>query len=285
MKMSSTANIDPTKLDLGPCRVSYNGVDIGSTLKNVVIHLKTDKPVLKADQTGSTVLNRIINGMEVTVTTEIAEVDNISNWKTAFPHGQLFTSGPNKAFRFLPQIGQDDYSIAQPLVLHPLRQDNADKSLDWTFYKAVATEESDFTFSPSEQRAIKVVWTVYPNVGVSGYPFAFQGDTAIGLVASIAGTPSFTGTGNGTITNVVAHDAKAVNETITVNCIAAASNGGIFHVSGSVSGELGLATLPGTPGGYVDFVSGPISFRITDGSSDFVVNDNWTIAMTAANYA
>jgi len=82
--------------------------------------------------------------------------------------------------------------------------------------------------------------------------------------------PTFSGTGNGTLTVDSTHPAT-VTETITAVCSATAVDGGTFDVSGSVSGSLGQATV-GTP-----FTSSVIDFTITDGTTDFALNDTFTI--------
>lgn len=67
----------------------------------------------------------------------------------------------------------------------------------------------------------------------------------------------------------------AVNETITIVCTAAATNSGTFSVTGSVSGALAAATV-GVP-----YANGPVSFTITDGATDYIVGDTFTVAVTA----
>ena len=87
------------------------------------------------------------------------------------------------------------------------------------------------------------------------------------------GTPAYTGTGNGALRYLAASPA-AVTETWTLTCTAVATNGGTFSVVGSVSGAKASATV-GTA-----YDNGLISFRIDDGSTDFIVGDVWTIAVT-----
>lgn len=82
---------------------------------------------------------------------------------------------------------------------------------------------------------------------------------------------SFSGTGNGTFTAYSGGPAS-VPETFTITCIATAPNGGTFSVVGSVSGSLGNATV-GAP-----FTSTKINFTINDGSTDFALNDVFSIS-------
>lgn len=99
----------------------------------------------------------------------------------------------------------------------------------------------------------------------SGIP----GNLTIASIGS-AGTPSFSGTGNGTITNLTG-GPSSVGETITLT----ATDATHFSVSGSVSGNLGTATV-GTP-----FSDGQIAFTINAGKTAFKAGDTFTIATAA----
>lgn len=81
---------------------------------------------------------------------------------------------------------------------------------------------------------------------------------------------SFTGTGNGTLT-AYSGGPDSVAETFTITCTAIAPDSGTFEVVGSVSGNIGNATI-GTP-----FSSTKINFTINDGTVDFALNDVFTI--------
>jgi hypothetical protein len=89
-----------------------------------------------------------------------------------------------------------------------------------------------------------------------------------------AGAPSFTGTGNGTMTGVTCYPGTKT-ETITVKCTSAATPGAeVWSVTGSVSGALASATTG------VTYTSSPIGFKINAGATNFAVNDQFTIATT-----
>jgi flagellar hook protein FlgE len=88
------------------------------------------------------------------------------------------------------------------------------------------------------------------------------------------GAPSYTGTGNGTISGV-AGGAASVAETITMTAVDATH----FSVSGSVSGALGTATV-GTA-----FTSGQIGFTLAAGSTAFVAGDKFTVATAPGTLA
>lgn len=281
---TSAANILATNLELSPVRVTFDGVDLGATLGNVSLSVGYPKAELKADQLGDTVIDRRVTGMNITVTTEIAEINLKDNWKVVFPHARLVGSGANKQMYFESKVGDSDVANAKVLVLHPLSKANADLSGDHKFFLACASAESEITYGPNDQARLKLVWNILPDLSVSPARFYVHGDPGIGLVAAVAGTPSYSGTGNGTISSVTAYSGITKTEVITIKCVTPVANGGVFSVTGSLSGSLGLATVGSS---FIPTGADPavISFTINDGATDFVLNDEFTIATTAANYA
>lgn len=264
-------------------RVKFDGVDLGGTLGNVVVSAEYTKADIKADQLGETVLDRRVSGLNIKITTELTEIKNKDLWKVVFPHLQLVDGGVGgKMVRAVSKVGESDLDLSKILLLHPLSLPDADLSGDYKFYKAVADAKSEITYSPSDQARLKIVWNIYPDMSVSPAQFFIHGDPSIGLTAASAGSPSFTGTGNGTMGSVSVFSGVSVTETITATCIHAASNAGLFAVSGSLSGPLGNATV-----GVAFVAQSPqvIAFTIADGSTDFIVGDQFTVATTAANYA
>lgn len=93
----SYATVDSTKMELTPMRVSFKKpgaaqfTELGGTLNNVNVVIKYEKAEIKADQLGSTVLDRRVKGLIISVETEITQTqDKFNTWKTVFPHA-LFT--------------------------------------------------------------------------------------------------------------------------------------------------------------------------------------------------
>lgn len=275
--MNSFAQTTTSNMNLGPCRVTFNGVDLGGTLDNVVVSIKASKAEIKADQTGISIRDRAVSGSEITVTTSLVETELYDNWKVAFPNASLVTEGLNKMIYWAENIGDRDLDNSHILILHPLSKDDADKSGDFKFFLACASAESEFVQGPEEQSKLKVVWNILPDDSVVPNRYFVYGDPAIGIVDAAAATASYSGTGNGVISGLQA-GADAVTETVTATCIATAIDGGIFEVDGSVSGPLGNATVG------IGFTSSKVDFTINDGSTDFVLNDAFTISVSGANY-
>lgn len=283
--MTSFATVTPGNMELTPCRVTYGGVDLGGTLGNVTVKPKYGKADIMADQFGKSVLDRVVSSIECTIEFEIAEVLKPENWKVVFPNADLITSGMNKAIVWRSKIGSHDLSLAQQLRLHPLSLGDGDVSSDMTFFKAVSTEDSQYVFDPSKQSSLKLIMAVYLDTSVQPARLWVRGDPTILPVAASVGAPVFSGTGNGTLTALAA-GAKTITETITFACVGVpAANKSNWYVSGSLSGSIGMVDITsGAPGGSANFSFPEISGTITDGSTDFVVGDQFTVATTAPNY-
>lgn len=281
---NSFANVLTANMELSPCRVNFKGVDLGGTLENVVVRPSFSKAEIKADQSGDTVRDRRVSGLNIQVETALTEVQLKDIWKVVFPHAKLVTSGPNKQMYWQAAVGDSDLANAGILLLHPLSKVDADLSGDFKFFKACAEAISEYTLSPTDQAMLKIIWNILPDDSVSPERFFIHGDPAIGLVAAAAAAavPGGGNVGDGTVTGVAAFTGFTKTETITMTCVTAVANGGVFAVSGSISGPLGLATV-GV--GFVAPVDEQvIAFTINDGAVDFAVGDTFTIATTAGNY-
>jgi hypothetical protein len=90
-----------------------------------------------------------------------------------------------------------------------------------------------------------------------------------------ASTPTVVGTGNGTMTQVFA-GPEIQKGNYVVTCTAAAANGGTFSVVNPAGKALPSAVLAA---GSVTYRSREINFVITDGATDFIVGDSFTIVV------
>lgn len=80
---------------------------------------------------------------------------------------------------------------------------------------------------------------------------------------------TFVGVGNGALTRAGAHEA-GMGEKWTIKLTTVVVNGGVFSVTGSVSGAQADATV----GSVYD--NGKVRFLISDGTTDFALNDTFT---------
>lgn len=273
----SSANISPDKTELSAMRVEFNGVDLGGTKGGVSISVKYDLAEIVCDQLGKTPIDHRVSGQAFMVKFALTEIQKKSNWKVALPHAKLITSGPSQSLLLDSKVGDSLFAKAQTLVLHPLSKDDSDLSGNYKIFKAACKSAVEVKYSSSDQTVLECEFVIYPDPTTNPARYMLIGDPSLGIVAPTA-TQAFAGTGNGLMTGLVANTG-ALTETITATLVAAAVNGGTFHVSGSASGSLGLAVV-GTP-----FSSSRVNFTIADGTTDFALGDVFTITTTASNYA
>ena len=278
MSPLGSSPITPGNLLLSPATVKFNGIILGATLGNVVVTPETEKSEIKADQMGTSPIDRVVSGQTYKVAFEIAEVKYKDNWRVVFPHFHLVTSGGNKSIYVDSQIGRKDSDDAAELILHPIAFADADLSGNHKFFKAISDGTSEIIYGPGEQARLKCSMFILPDFTVTPARYWIHGDPAIGLVNASAGAPSFVGTGNGAMGSVVAYNGFTRTENIVAKCVTKVTDNGIFYVSGSLSGPLGLATV-GVP-----FVSPQLSFTIADGAIDFELDDEFTVATVGSNW-
>lgn len=152
--------VDVSKLDIGPCKVTFDGTDLGATLDNVVVNFALKKADMKADQYGDTLLDQAISGMEVTIETALAQTRDKDILAKVFPNLLLVGTSPD-ALQMNNAIATRQKALAAPLILHPLVEGaDSNEDQDYYFWLAIPTEESSYTFSPTEQGKMKIVWKV-----------------------------------------------------------------------------------------------------------------------------
>lgn len=275
-------SIQTSKMELTPMDVSFQlpsdlaPVNLGGTLGNCVVHVEYVKGEIKADQSGETVRDRRVSGLNISVVTELTQIKDKGIWKKVFPHAELITDGlGNQQLYFQNSIGDSDLARAGILTLHPRSLAAADKSGDFKFFKACADAKSEITYGPKDQARLKITWNILPDDSVLPERFCVHGDPSIGLNAAVIAAAVAGGgnVGNGTVGTVSA-GLKTVTEVITLTAITPT----VFAVSGSLSGALGEATTG------VGFTSAVVNFLITVGGTPFAAGDSFTMAATGANY-
>jgi hypothetical protein len=279
---ASNPSITPGNIVLTPQQVFINGVDVGSTEGGVTISPKYKMADIHADQSGSTVLDKFVSGQEYTAKFTLAETANKANWKIAFPSAFLVGSGQSMYFDL--QVGDRLSTHTTAIVFHPISKVPTDHSQDITFFQAACINASEVKYGPDKQTGLNVELHVLPDTTTTPMRFMLFGDPSVGLVAATAAAPGFTGTGNGTVTGVSGVNSKTKTEVITIKCVGQTS-GNDFAVSGSLSGALGDFHVDAANLSTVPVVTTPISFTITQGATQFVYGDTFTINTTASNYA
>jgi hypothetical protein len=111
---------------------------------------------------------------------------------------------------------------------------------------------------------------------LNGGTFEVLDPDGISLPDALVG--SYSGTGDGTLTYARLGVEGKTGGYYSVKCITAVTNGGVFEVRDPDGILLGTVTIPPGAGADVEFNHPQIRFRLTDGATDFVVNDEFLIA-------
>lgn len=167
-------------------------------------------------------------------------------------------------------------------VLANFRVRSTGKTETWTITcTAAAANGGTFSVSGSVSgaQANATVGTDYQAAGISFKLLDGATDFVVGDSFTVSATANdgaipaaqtYAGTGNGTLTGFFAYESGQ-NEFWTVKCKTAAANGGTFSVVGSISGAQADATVG------VAYDNTRVKFLISDGSTDFVVGDQFVI--------
>lgn len=276
--MGSFATINRNNISISPVRVTFDGVDLGAVEGDVTVTTEVPMSEIKVAQLGATVVDMVSNGGNYRIKMRLIEVTAAQIKRLLAPMAQVGSTGVY-AYN---NIGDKFSNYAKQLVIHPLGKNDADKSQDWLFYKAVATGSGEIPYGNETITGFEIEFVALPDFTVSPARFGFYGDPAIGAInASAAAAVAGANTGNGTVSGIAVSNANTKTETITLTCVDEGTNAGEFHVTGSnPARSLGIATV----GVLFNADDSCISFTINDGATDFVEGDSFTIATTAANY-
>lgn len=105
----------------------------------------------------------------------------------------------------------------------------------------------------------------------------FKVEDPAGNIIGYTNTSKKVGTGNGTVTEIKAGPLFKRNGPYVIKCTTAATHGGTFTVYDPDGNVLGTVTISAGAGNSAVFWHEQISFKITDGSTDFAANDTFTL--------
>jgi len=86
-------------------------------------------------------------------------------------------------------------------------------------------------------------------------------------------------TGNGTVT-VVTGGGETKKGAYNIECITAEANGGTFKVEDPSGNIIGSVKIQAGAGASADFKSAELNFTVTDGATDFVVGDKFSVTVS-----
>ena len=147
-------------LELGPCQVEYNSVDLGKTFGGVTVRISDDSVDLKSDQSGTSAEDTVITGTNVEVELSLAELDLDT---IAVALGQTAT-GTDGAVPGENKVGTSLLANAQELVLTKyvdgaVSTDAVDKI---TFPAAAAVSNVELSYDAENQRVMRLTFKCFP---------------------------------------------------------------------------------------------------------------------------
>lgn len=145
---------DVTKVKVGVCSVTYNGVDLGHTVGGVeIVYQPTHHDVI-VDKYGQTIVEKVLTGEQFQAKVPLAEY-TIANLKNAIPQGQ-FQGAANARVHVGKSSGASARAVAAQLVLHPINEQT--KALDIVFHKAYVASQIQLDHKIDTTRTIEVLF-------------------------------------------------------------------------------------------------------------------------------
>jgi hypothetical protein len=167
-------------IKLGPCTVTFNGVDLGATIGGVEVEVTTSTHTTTVDQLGDTVVNEYIIGRNCSVKVPLGE-STLENLVALMPGSTLITDGvdpTSKRVDVTVAPGTSLLDSSQKLVLHPTALDPADKSEDFILYKANCPGELQFMYKLDEERVFVASFKAYPDNANNNLLFGYGDEDA-----------------------------------------------------------------------------------------------------------
>lgn len=149
---------DTSNVDIGPCSVYLQGVDLGHTQGGVTLTYEPSSVELKVDQYGDTPVDYALLGESVMVTCNLAEITE-ANVAKAITNSTLSTSGGDSMVKLGATAGaRYSTNAGGQLILHPLANAANDLSGDVTLYNVIIDDSVELNYSPSEQKILQVTF-------------------------------------------------------------------------------------------------------------------------------
>lgn len=165
-------------INLGTCKISLDGTDMGLTIGGVEVEASTNTHPTQVDQFGETIVAEHITGRNVVVKCPLAET-TLENMAKVLPGATLITDGIDplkKKVEVKTGVGINLLTTAKELVLHPIALPDADKSQDFVVPLAAAAGSINFAYKVNEERVYMAEFKGYPDA--DGVLFIYGDQTA-----------------------------------------------------------------------------------------------------------
>ena len=153
------------RVKLGPCLVTFNGIDLGLTKGGVEVSITTNKHEVMVDQFGTTAINDYITGRTGKVTVPMAETD-LTKLLAVIPGAVLVTdsvTATKKKLEIPTGVGLSLIDSAAVLSLHPKANAALNKNDDVTVPLASPAGDITFSFQVENERVYAIEFQMYPD--------------------------------------------------------------------------------------------------------------------------
>ena len=171
---------DTSKVKLGACNVSFDGVDLGFTKGGVEVEASTTTHKTTVDQYGDAEVNEYITARTVMVKVPLAETD-LERLASIIPGAVLVTDGTDatkKRIDVPAATGTSLLALAKKLVCHPQANAATNKNDDFIVPLAAAKGDISFVYRHNEERVYMIEFVGYPDHEQGGLLYQVGDDTA-----------------------------------------------------------------------------------------------------------
>lgn len=145
---------DATKIQLGPCSVTFKGRDMGHTIGGVTVTYTPDFHETSVDKFGSSVVEKFLVGEKLMAECNLAEW-TLANLQDAINQGTL---QGDDSVSVGSTSGKKASANAGLLVLHPIAAGASVKDYDVSIYKAVVTSELQIEHKNDGEKVLPVTF-------------------------------------------------------------------------------------------------------------------------------
>lgn len=145
---------DATKIQLGPCTVTYKGRDMGHTIGGVTVTYTPDFHDTVVDKFGSSVVEKFLVGEKFMAECNLAEW-SLANLQDAVNQSTL---QGDDSISVGSAAGKKASANAGLLVLHPVANASTNKNDDVAIYKAVVTSELKIEHKNDGEKVLPVTF-------------------------------------------------------------------------------------------------------------------------------
>lgn len=150
-------------ISVKPMKILWNGTDLGSTQGGVEISMETSMVDITTDQGGANILDSHQNGLTVSITVEILELNTANyNAMIASTIGDSVTPTEGGTYTALG-VSRNFTSMlskCQLLELRPVGE--TDSTNSWSFWKACPAPSS-LTFASDSASTMSVEFKIFPD--------------------------------------------------------------------------------------------------------------------------